>query len=155
MTPEDALIDVCRHFCAKNQHDDACIALRAAVADRDRWRQDWEDADARRIAAEARLAKVETLVTATAVCTAHDLKQVDGCVECIKVEGVAEYDQTLRAALTGLAEPTNNDECPSRCAWNDPCPDPWHDRGRCDHLWLDRPESDTRECLLCGTEVSG
>ena len=22
----------------------------------------------------------------------------------------------------------------------------------CDHQWLDRPESDTRECLICGTE---
>ena len=25
----------------------------------------------------------------------------------------------------------------------------------CDHQWLDRPESDTRECLVCGTEVAG
>lgn len=25
----------------------------------------------------------------------------------------------------------------------------------CDHHWLDRPESDTRECLICGTEVAG
>jgi hypothetical protein len=25
----------------------------------------------------------------------------------------------------------------------------------CDHEWLDRPESDTRECLTCGTEVAG
>lgn len=25
----------------------------------------------------------------------------------------------------------------------------------CDHQWIDRPESDTRECLICGTEVSG
>lgn len=25
----------------------------------------------------------------------------------------------------------------------------------CDHEWLDRPESDTRECLICGTEVAG
>lgn len=24
-----------------------------------------------------------------------------------------------------------------------------------DHEWLDRPESDTRECLICGMEVSG
>lgn len=24
-----------------------------------------------------------------------------------------------------------------------------------DHHWLDRPESDTRECLICGTEVAG
>lgn len=26
---------------------------------------------------------------------------------------------------------------------------------KCDHQWLDRPESDTRECLICGTEVAG
>jgi len=25
----------------------------------------------------------------------------------------------------------------------------------CLHDWLDRPESDTRECLICGTEVAG
>lgn len=25
----------------------------------------------------------------------------------------------------------------------------------CEHQWLDRPESDTRECLICGEEVSG
>lgn len=25
----------------------------------------------------------------------------------------------------------------------------------CQHQWLDRPESDTRECLICGTEVAG
>lgn len=27
--------------------------------------------------------------------------------------------------------------------------------GTCEHQWLDRPESDTRECLICGTEVAG
>lgn len=28
--------------------------------------------------------------------------------------------------------------------------------GACgDHHWLDRPESDTRECLICGTGVAG
>lgn len=27
----------------------------------------------------------------------------------------------------------------------------WH----CAHEWLYRPESDTRECLICGTEVAG
>ena len=24
-----------------------------------------------------------------------------------------------------------------------------------EHYWLDRPESDTRECVICGTEVAG
>ena len=27
--------------------------------------------------------------------------------------------------------------------------------GGCDHEWLDRPESDSRECLICGEEVFG
>lgn len=30
----------------------------------------------------------------------------------------------------------------------------FQERG-CDHQWLDRPESDTRECVICGVEVSG
>jgi len=25
----------------------------------------------------------------------------------------------------------------------------------CSHDWLERPESDTRECLICGEEVAG
>lgn len=25
----------------------------------------------------------------------------------------------------------------------------------CNHQWLDRPESDSRECLICGTEADG
>jgi hypothetical protein len=29
----------------------------------------------------------------------------------------------------------------------------WHGNGEaCEHEWLDRPESDTRECLICGRE---
>jgi hypothetical protein len=30
-----------------------------------------------------------------------------------------------------------------------------HSGNECDHDWLDRPESDTRECLICGIEVNG
>lgn len=26
---------------------------------------------------------------------------------------------------------------------------------KCDHQWLDRPESDTHECLICGAEEAG
>ena len=29
-----------------------------------------------------------------------------------------------------------------------------HSQG-CTHSWLDRPESDTHECLICGVEGSG
>lgn len=27
--------------------------------------------------------------------------------------------------------------------------------GCCQHEWLDRPESDTHQCLICGTERNG
>lgn len=35
------------------------------------------------------------------------------------------------------------------------CPCGCDEPNECDHEWLDRPESDTRECLICGTEVAG
>lgn len=34
----------------------------------------------------------------------------------------------------------DSDGCPGLCG---------------EHHWLDRPESDTRECLICGSEVAG
>lgn len=39
----------------------------------------------------------------------------------------------------GIREPVGNCYCPPVCS----------------HEWLDRPESDARECLVCGTEVAG
>lgn len=36
MTPEEALADVCRHFCAKDgTHDDACVAIRETLRQRE------------------------------------------------------------------------------------------------------------------------
>lgn len=46
-----------------------------------------------------RLARVGALIEATAVCTTHDLHREPGCEECVKVDGVTEYDAALRAAL--------------------------------------------------------
>ena len=41
-----------------------------------------------------------------------------------------------------------------RCAGTPGCDDEC--TGLCgEHHWLDRPESDSRECLICGTEVAG
>ena len=34
------------------------------------------------------------------------------------------------------------------------CPCGCYGWDHCDHEWLDRPESDTRECLICGTEAA-
>ena len=44
-TADDALRDVCRHFCAKDAHDDACLALRAALTPPDaveQWADGWD-----------------------------------------------------------------------------------------------------------------
>lgn len=38
-------------------------------------------------------------------------------------------------------------ECRNGCYYPDACSEP-----ACRHEWLDRPESDTRECLICGDE---
>lgn len=40
------------------------------------------------------------------------------------------------------------------CLSRDPAPVRRRGDG-CAHQWLDRPESDTRECLICGAEVAG
>jgi len=46
---------------------------------------------------------------------------------------------------------------PGICAEGDECCESLNCRAisGCDHDWLDRPESDTRECLICGAEVAG
>jgi hypothetical protein len=45
---------------------------------------------------------------------------------------------------------------PGICAEGDECCESHDCLGfGCAHQWLDRPESDTRECLICGTEVAG
>lgn len=49
--------------------------------------------------------------------------------------------QPHRAARGGSANPAV-----SRAQWNE-----WQDED-CEHEWLDRPESDTRQCLDCGAE---
>ena len=78
-------------------------ALVAEVERLRQWKADAEellaDANAENVTLREALARVEALVSATAACASHDLSRADGCDECVKVEGVAEYDITLRAAL--------------------------------------------------------
>jgi hypothetical protein len=45
--------------------------------------------------------------------------------------------------------------CPNWSGDGGVCPCALFDIERCDHEWLDRPESDTRECLICGEERNG
>jgi hypothetical protein len=62
--------------------------------------------------------------------------------------------------LNGLADaleaetttgPCWRGECRTGCYYPDVC----SEMPACQHEWLDRPESDTRECLICGDEVAG
>lgn len=54
---------------------------------------------------------------------------------------------------------TDERACPGGCGWatDDLCSRcaPVALTGECHHYWLDRPESDTHECLVCGLEASG
>lgn len=51
--------------------------------------------------------------------------------------------------LDDLADPDSCPVCQDLDPY-DPCP-----KEPCPHDWLDRPESDTHECLMCGAEGSG
>lgn len=49
-------------------------------------------------------------------------------------------------------------ECRNGCYYADVCSidyRPEYAPHECAHLWLDRPKSDTHECLICGAEGSG
>ena len=69
---------------------------------------------------------------------------VEFCADCLP-----RFDESNRE----IAEPVCNErgvprsECPWYCSHGD---GGWH----CAHEWLARPESDTRECLICGTEAT-
>lgn len=79
--------------------------------------------------------------------------QVSHCPRCGRSHVVVGLDSTLletrptlRPHACGVGGPGSAEIEPSEAG----CP------GLCgEHHWLDRPESDTRECLICGTEVAG
>jgi hypothetical protein len=69
------------------------------------------------------------------------------------------FEAHLASRLAALPLRRDGGQCPT-CAHPEgydrlsgPCPT-CHGVG-CNHEWLDRPESDTRECLFCGDEVAG
>lgn len=67
-----------------------------------------------------------------------------GTCDCIPIEDLEpdEYcDPDWRDPITRPIPPAKSEAaCLGLCG---------------EHHWLDRPESDTRECLICGTEVAG
>lgn len=54
-------------------------------------------------------------------------------------------DGAIRACRRCGCGVDGDEQCP--CGCDEPV--------ECAHEWLDRPESDTRECLICGTEAAG
>lgn len=84
------------------------------------------------------------------------LREVDACEWCGRSDGHAN------GCRLGLGPDEHGSECacvpPYANCSHPPCGCPDCVRGLradCDHHWLDRPESDTRECLICGTEETG
>lgn len=65
-------------------------------------------------------------------CPACGCPDVTGGLDCV----LYETRPTFRRHTCGLGGPGSGEV-------------------ECVHEWLDRPESDTRECLTCGTEAAG
>jgi len=76
-----------------------------------------------------------------------------------QVKPTGETDYIVACDCAGLLIQTNahEDTCPvEQERWSDPeYVAAWEAANPCAHDWLDRPESDTRECLICGLEVTG
>lgn len=68
------------------------------------------------------------------LCCFHKYDEQPTCDACVADEPAS--------CLTEHSPPQTecDDECSGLCG---------------EHHWLDRPESDTRECLICGLEVAG
>lgn len=129
MTPQEALADVCRHFCANDQHDDACTALRTVMGEREVCKRHLEIGEQQLAALEsernailsvaardnATLARVRTLMWRNET---RDSVSGDSTPMTLKTH-VRVRD--LCEVLDGTAE------CPSECGHNEPCPDRWHD----------------------------
>jgi hypothetical protein len=63
-----------------------------------------------------------------------------------------KYDEQPTCDACAADEPASclTEHSPPQTECDDEC------SGLCgEHHWLDRPESDTRECLICGAEVAG
>lgn len=135
---------------ALGDDDEAPASLRAQ---RDRYRTAWKSAVTRAgiaadraEAAEVELARLKSAaerVGHQAVCP------VNPC-DCWMRDLAPLLDDEGFVSTCGCGCGVDGDGmCP--CGCDEPeCP------GLCgEHHWLDRPESDTRECLICGTEVAG
>lgn len=68
-----------------------------------------------------------------------------------------EKDQSVKCDCAGrlIETSAHEDTCPvEQERWDDPdYVAAWEAANPCPHDWLNRPESDTSECLICGLEV--
>ena len=84
------------------------------------------------------------------LCCSHKYDEQPMCAGCAA-------DDEPEAALTHEIVDNGEDalQTCSACDWESWDTAPTFAAHACDHEWLDRPESDTRECPICGTEVAG
>lgn len=114
-----------------------------------------------RDAALARIARAERLIDSWE----HDAPEHSNPVfigrlrECLRRDPAPVRLRGEQCDCAGRLIETNahQDTCPvEQERWNDSeYVVAWEAANPCDHDWLDRPESDTRECLICGAEVAG
>lgn len=105
-----------------------------------------------RDAALARIARAERLIDSWD----HDAPQHSNPVFIGRLREVLQRDPApvrLRGLYTSIHAPESGcmtEHSPPESGHDDECTE------HCgEHQWLDRPESDTRECLICGIEVAG
>ena len=114
-----------------------------------------------RDAALARIARAERLIDSWE----HDAPEHSNPVfigrlrECLRRDPASVRLRGEQCDCAGRLIETNahEDTCPvEQERWsNSDYVATWEEAHPCAHDWLDRPESDTRECLICGAEVSG
>lgn len=107
---------------------------------------------ARAEAAEARIAEFQwnalemarkaDIAEARAEGTEAELERLKSAADKVGHQAACKVDpcDCWMRDLAPLLDDSSDPECPGLCG---------------EHHWLDRPESDTRECLICGAEVAG
>ena len=86
---------------------------------------------------------------------AHHCGSCCGCGAADQHEHMAMVEHLRRCPICDMRFDKECAACGCGLDGYGNCPCGCYGWDRCDHDWLDRPESDSRECLICGVEVFG
>ena len=84
---------------------------------------------------------------------AHHCGSCCGCGAADQHEHMAMVEHLRRCPICDMRFDKECAACGCGLDGYGNCPCGCYGWDRCDHDWLDRPESDSRECLICGVEV--